>query len=148
MSHYSFVYCFITMPIKLLKWELLVAPNGLDLFLLIVFLHYKYSTLYMLYNQLMLSTLDYGIFLRFLFSDFFGWMHLCLHVIIRYHLHCSEIFFYFFFSLLFHRVIFLPQLIKMCQNGGNRSIKSEKLYTFFFFTWNNMNTGYIFVLGL
>ena len=90
-----------------------------------------FTILFVIQPTTMLSTLDYGIFLRFFLSDFSVecvFVFMLSYVIIF----TAQKSFSIFFSLLFYRVIFLPQLIKMCQNGGNRREKNEKLYTFFF----------------
>lgn len=155
MSHYSYIYCFITMPIKLLKWELLVASNGPDLFFHIIFLHYIHH-FYMLYNQQLcfqLLTMEFFFSWDFFSLWFFGWMRLCLHVIIRYHLHCcfSEICCFFLPTVL--SCNFSASINQNVSEWRKKKKNTKSCIEFFcaFFVccaWNNMNTGYIFVLGL
>lgn len=123
MSHYSYIYCFITMPIKLLKWELLVASNGPDLFFHIIFLHYIHHFICYTTNNHAFNSWLWNFSWDFLSLIFRlnASLSSCYHTLSSSLL--RNLFFPFFFSpisLLFYRVIFLPQLIKMCQNGGNR----------------------------
>lgn len=153
MSHYSYIYCFITMPIKLLKWELLVASNGPDLFFHIIFLHYIHH-FYMLYNQQLcfqLLTMELFFFLRFFLSLIFrlnASLSSCYHTLSS--------------SLLRNLLFFLPTVLScnfsasINQNVSEwrkqkKNTKNCIEFSVFFFVccaWNNMNTGYIFVLGL